>query len=173
MNNEKKNSKKTLIIYYSFEGSTKLIAETIANELKTQNVGAKVDLLELKAVDQPKSKGFSKYFWGGRMAMMKKIPQLEEFDTNINDYDFLIIGTPVWAWTFTPPLRTFFNNFKFNGKNIALFICHDGGPGKTIEKIKAELQGNEVIATHDFEKTAKNKEKNVELAKKWVETLNL
>ncbi|MBT4541286.1 flavodoxin [Candidatus Woesearchaeota archaeon] len=161
---------KTLIIYYSFEGSTKLMAETIKKELDAKS-GDKTDILELKAIDQPKSKGFSKYFWGGRMAMMKKTPELEKFDLWVTDYDFLIIGTPVWAWTFTPPLRTFFNNYKFSGKKIALFICHDGGPGKTFEKMEAELHENEIIAKQDFEKTAKNKEKNVEIAKKWAKSL--
>jgi flavodoxin len=161
---------RTLIIYYSLEGSTKLIAETIAEELKDGS-SDQVDLLELKPLKQPKSKGFMKYVWGGRMAMMKKTPELEDFDVNINDYDQIILGTPVWAWTFTPPLRTFFNNYKFSGKKVALFICHDGGPGKTLEKMKSELQGNDIISTQDFKKTAQNKEENVEIAKKWVETL--
>jgi flavodoxin len=155
---------KTLIIYYSFEGSTKLIAETIKNKLDA-------DILELKLKKDIKTHGFMKYVWGGKMVVMKESPELEKFDININDYNQIIFGTPVWAGIFVPAFRTFFNNYKFSGKNVALFICHDGGPGKTLDKMKAELQGNDVIATQDFKKTAQNKENNIEMAKKWAETL--
>jgi len=46
--------KKILVVYYSFEGSTRLMAETIAHELKA-------DVLELKPVKDLQSKGFMKY----------------------------------------------------------------------------------------------------------------
>ena len=54
-----------IVIFYSFEGNTKLIAENIA-----KTIGA--DLLELKLKKEMKSKGFMKYFWGGKAAIMKK-----------------------------------------------------------------------------------------------------
>ncbi len=50
---------KKLVIFYSFEGNTKLIAENIA-----QAIGA--DLLELKPKKKMKSKGFMKFVWGGQ-----------------------------------------------------------------------------------------------------------
>jgi menaquinone-dependent protoporphyrinogen IX oxidase len=165
---------KTLIILYSFEESTKLIAETIAEELKNRKMGA--DLLELRTKDQPSSHGFMKYFWGGRMAMMKKTPELETlaYAVDFDKYSTLIIGTPVWAWTFTPPLRTFFRDYGYRIKNkkIALFACHEGGLGKTLEEMEKELVSEEskniVIAKMDFEKVAKNKIENIKKAQRWA-----
>lgn len=56
---------KVLVAYYSFEGTTELIAKTIAEI-------AQADILSIKPVNELKSKGFSKYFWGGSQVFMKK-----------------------------------------------------------------------------------------------------
>ncbi len=50
-----KNIRKTLVVYYSYEGSTRLIAETIADTLKA-------DILTLKPLEEMTSKGFLKFF---------------------------------------------------------------------------------------------------------------
>lgn len=144
---------KTLVIYYSFEGNTKFIAETIAEKL-----GA--DLLELKPEKELNSKGFMKYIWGGSQVVMGKMPKLQPFDKNPRDYDLLIIGTPVWAWSYTPPLNTFFNSVKITGKKIALFSCHGGQNAKTFEKMEKALEGNEIIAKQDFFEPLRDKEEN-------------
>ena len=120
---------KALVIFYSFEGNTKFIAENIAHE-----IGA--DTLELKPKDDVSSKGFMKYFWGGKQVFMKHSPELFPLDKNPNDYNILFIGTPVWAFSFTPTLKTFFEQNHFENKKIALFCCHGGGKMKTLKKIK-------------------------------------
>ena len=55
---------KTLIVYYSYEGNTKIIAETIGKSIEA-------DIMELKPEKEMTSKGFMKYVWGGRAAVMK------------------------------------------------------------------------------------------------------
>ena len=55
---------KPLIVFYSFEGNTKLIAEKIA-----QTVDA--EALELKPQKEIRTKGFMKYFWGGKQVLTK------------------------------------------------------------------------------------------------------
>ncbi|MCK5289167.1 MAG: flavodoxin, partial [Candidatus Omnitrophica bacterium] len=84
---------KKIVIFYSFEGNTKLIAESIA-----KTIGA--DLLELKPKSEMQSKGFMKYVWGGKAVMMKAKPELLPMDKDIKGYDILFIGTPVWAGTY-------------------------------------------------------------------------
>lgn len=155
---------KTLIIYYSFEGSTKFIAETMAKE-----IGA--DLLELKPEKELKSHGFSKFIWGGRQVVMKTKPKLLPCAKNFNDYDLILIGTPVWAFTFTPPLRTFFSEVKLENKKIALFCCSDGQPGKTFKNMKEELNGNEFVGEMEFVDVVKKREENGEKAVKWAKGL--
>ena len=148
-----KNKDSVLVIYYSLDGYTKLVAETIAK-------GINADILELKPERELlKVSGiarFSKYLWGGRQVIMKETPILLPFEKNIDDYGLLIIGTPVWAFTFAPPLRTFFSNVKMKGKKIALFCTHEGTKGKTLENMRKELLGNEIIGEIDFRRPKKS-----------------
>ena len=62
------------------------------------------------------------------------------YDTTLRNgkYDRIIFGTPVWASTFVPPIRTFINdNPDVKDKKIAVFICFSGGGAdKTIDKMK-------------------------------------
>lgn len=152
---------KTLVIYYSFEGNTKHIGDILA---KTMNA----DVLELKPEKDIKTHGFMKYFWGGMQVIMKQEPELLTYDNKTNDYDLIIIGTPVWAGTFTPPLRTFFSKEVINDKKIALYCCHDGGMKNVFINMKEKLSNdNTIISELDFMKTDKNRESYKSKAISW------
>ncbi|WP_099187235.1 flavodoxin family protein [Tepidibacter mesophilus] len=152
---------KKLVVYYSFEGNTKLLSQTIA-----QNLDA--EILELKIKNEVKRKGFMKYLWGGKSVFMKDKPELEPIAINIDEYDVLIIGTPVWAGTFAPGLRTFFDKYNIQNKNIFLFCTHEGGQGKTLENMKSKLDMNNIVDCKDFVNVSKNIELSKNIAKKWV-----
>lgn len=49
----------------------------------------------------------------------------------------IILGIPVWAGIFAPPIRTFIKeNPNIHGKKLAVFTCFSGGGAdKAIEKI--------------------------------------
>jgi flavodoxin len=154
---------KTLVVYYSLEGNTKLIAQKLA-----EAVGA--DMLELKPKKETvKPHSLSKYFWGGKQVMMKEKPELLPFDHNPEEYDLLFIGTPVWAWNFTPPLSTFLSSVKLADKKIALFCSHGGAKNKTLENMEAELPGNKIVGKIDFKEPLKNNpEECAAKAKEWA-----
>jgi flavodoxin len=160
------NAKKILVVYYSFEGNTRFIAEAIAKEL-----GA--DIQELKPIKDLKSKGFSKFIWGGRQVVMKKMPELHPLEKKPEDYDTVFIGTPVWAYTFAPAVRTFLAGHSLKGKYIALFMCHGGGPKEAMAKFEAEVSGRTVIGKLDLknvldEETGEMRKEAVEWARKIV-----
>ncbi len=158
---------KKIVIFYSFEGNTKLIAENIAKE-----TGA--DILELKPQQEMKTKGFMKYFWGGKSAMMKSKPKLLPINKNITDYDILFIGTPVWAWTYAPPLNTFFSKYHVSNKKIALFCCHGGGKGKIFNKMKSALGSNEFLGEIDFKDPLKaDVKENIKKAIEWTKSITI
>lgn len=157
-----KAKKKILVVYYSLEGNTRFLAENIA-----EMAGA--DILEIKPVKDI-SPGFMKYLWGGRMAMMKSEPELEPYDIDPKGYEMLFIGSPIWAWTFSPPIRTFIARSKLKKKRMALFISHGGGPKEAMTKFKAALKGNKILGEFDyFDAVRRNmqKEAKVKLSK-WV-----
>ena len=123
----------TLIVYYSLEGNTEYAAKIFADEL-----GA--DLLRLDPVKAYPDGKFSKFFWGGKAAVMAEMPKLQPYKFDSGKYDRIIFGFPVWASNFTPPLRTFIRENALKGKQIAVFACEAGsGAEKAFAKLKAEL----------------------------------
>ena len=158
---------KILIIFYSFDGHTKLIAEHIAKTISA-------DILELKVKKEFKSKGFMRYFWAGKEVTMKTKPELLPFEKNIQDYDILFIGTPVWAWTYTPPLNTLFSTCQIVNKKIALFCCCGGNKGKIFDQMKKALKNNQILGEMDFSFPTlfkNNINANIQKAKKWAEDM--
>ncbi len=155
---------KNLVVYYSFEGSTRLIAENIAKVLDA-------DILECKPIKDLKSKGFSKYFWGGRQVLFKTKPVLEKFEKNPIDYDFIVIGTPVWSSNLSPAIRSFLSLVRLKDKKISIFCCHEGGIGKTLDNLKKELSDNKIIGENNFLNVEKNKEENILKAKNWAKSI--
>lgn len=155
---------RALVVYFSLDGSTRFIAENLAQAIQA-------DLEELKPDLKLPTGNFAKHFWGGRMVIFREKPALAPMAKNISDYDMIIIGTPVWMMNFSPPVRTFLSQNKFSGKKVALFCCCDGMAGKTIENMKKELEGNKVIGDLVLEKTSKNREENLKRAVEWVKNL--
>ncbi|MFP3041538.1 flavodoxin [Treponema primitia] len=139
---------KTLIIYYSYEGNSALVAGELK---KAAGAGPSVcDILELKTEDDTKRTGFAKYLWGGKQVFTHKSPKLKPYTVNIEEYDLIILGAPVWAGSPAPALLSFLGETKISGKKLALFCCHAGGKGKALDKLKALLPGNTIAGEIDF-----------------------
>ena len=124
---------RTLIVYYSLEGNTRWAAERIAEKLDA-------DTLRLVPKAAYPDKGFKKFLFGGKSAVMKETPELEAYEVDMAQYERVILATPVWAGTMAPPLRAFLQKEDLSGKRFALVASSMGGsPGRTFENIKALL----------------------------------
>ncbi|MDO5382090.1 MAG: flavodoxin [Eubacteriales bacterium] len=126
---------RTAIVYYSMSGNTKYVADKIAEGIKASG---EVDIIRIEPKKAYPDKGAKKFFWGGKSAVMGEKPKLLPYEFDADKYDRIIIGTPVWASTFVPPLRTFINdNPDIKDKKIAVFTCFSGGGAdKAIDKMK-------------------------------------
>lgn len=136
--------KKVLIVYYSLTGNTRFIAEILKDSMKA-------DLLELKPINELNPDSGTKFVWGGAQATMKMKPKLKPIDINPMEYDLVIIGTPVWAWTITPPIRSFLSRFNLTEKKVALLTCSAGSGDKAMERFKKALKGSNVIGQIKFQ----------------------
>ena len=134
---------KKLVVFYSLEGNTRMIAETLAE-------AAGADRLELKLKEVMSPRKLIKYAQAGVQAWTGKKPELEPFEKNPADYDLIFIGTPVWAFSYTPPLKTFFRDCPLTGKKIALFCCYRSIKGKVFEKMRKQLTANEILGEIAF-----------------------
>ncbi|WP_132247285.1 flavodoxin family protein [Marinisporobacter balticus] len=155
---------KSLVIYYSLEGNTRFVAETIANEM-----GA--DLLVLKPKEDIPSKGFMRYLKGGKQVVLKKKPELLPLDKDPAAYDVIYIGSPVWAGSFAASVNAFFSAISLKNKRIALFCCHRGGLGSIFKNFSKNLEGNEIIGELECKEPVKTEE-NIKRIKAWIDTLN-
>ena len=135
---------KDLIVYFSLEGNTQYVAEKIA-----EKTGA--ETLRLVPKKAYRDKGFAKFLWGGKSAVMAEKPALEDYSIDLSAFDRIIFGFPVWASNFTPPLRTFIedNADAIKGKRFAAYACQAGsGADKALDKLAASL------GIEGFEQTA-------------------
>ncbi|MBQ3416644.1 MAG: flavodoxin family protein [Ruminococcus sp.] len=133
---------KTAIVYYSMSGNTKMIAERIAKELSA-------DMIELIPEKAYPDKGMRKFLWGGFAAVMSEKPKLYPYSFDAQNYDTILIGSPVWASNVAPPIRTFVeeNKDSLKEKRFGVFLCYaGGGADKALEKLKKLLNINRFIS---------------------------
>lgn len=153
---------KTLVLYYSNEGNTRFVAEVIS-----KNISA--DIVEIKPVKELKGgNGFMKYFWLGRHVMMKSKPEIEKLNINLDDYENIFIGTPVWAFTMTPPIRTFLDKTRLKNKDIYLFCTHEGSFGKAFKDMTEFLKDNHIVSEKSFKSIKNNKEAIMKEVSDWI-----
>ncbi len=113
---------KTLVVYYSRSGSTKKIAEEISSKMNC-------DIEEI--IDNKNRKGIIGWLKSGRDARSKNLTTIREMQKDLEKYDLIAIGTPIWAAFMVPAVRTFINENKGKFKNVAFFCtCGSSGDAK-------------------------------------------
>ncbi|MCR5635813.1 MAG: flavodoxin [Clostridiales bacterium] len=131
----------TVIVYYSLEGNTDYAAKRIADI-----TGA--DIIRLYPKKTYPDKGFRKFLFGGKSAVMAETPELEAYSFNSDKYERVIFGFPIWASNIAPPIRTFIKENNLIGKHISAFACQSGsGAEKAFEKLKACLNTDKLDYT--------------------------
>jgi flavodoxin len=144
---------KTLILYYTRTNVTKYVAET----LKTA-IGSDVDIEQV--IDKNPRKGALGYISAGRDAMRKKPADIEPIKSNLEDYDRIFIGQPVWGWTMTPAIRGLFEKYSIKNKNVVLFCTMDGsGDTGCFKETRNYLLSCKIIGELSLIKAMKDKEK--------------
>ena len=136
---------KILIAYYSFEGHTEEAAKRIAEELRA--AGGDPQLLKI-AVRKELPKSGLKFLVGGFNALTQGDPGILNEDININDYDKVFLGTPVWAGNAPGAIKAFLKKAQPEGRKLYLFaMSGSGDEKKTFRTITGYLSGNEVVKT--------------------------
>ena len=120
---------KKLVVYYSYTGNTKMIAESIQKKLNC-------DILKIQPV-KPYSSDYQKVVDEEQNnSSTNKTPEIKKIDLKLDDYDEIIIGTPVWWYTIAPVIRTFLKENNLSGKTIKPFATNAGWLGQTFKEIE-------------------------------------
>jgi flavodoxin len=106
---------KALVIYYSRSSVTKKVAQTISEQINA-------DIEEI--VDTEQRGGIIGFIKSGFQAVYDKLTKIQDIKSNLDDYDLVILGTPVWAGKPSTPATTFIKKYHTKIKNLAVFITH-------------------------------------------------
>jgi flavodoxin len=129
---------RTLIVFHSRSGATRRVAQDLARRL-----GA--DLDEVQIV-QPLG-GLVGYTFCALEAVTGLTPALLPGRKDPADYDLVVIGTPVWCWSLSSPMRTWFEQHRRIQARVA-FFCTMGGAGEErVFAAMAALLGKKPVAT--------------------------
>ena len=142
------NAKK-LVVYYSYTGHTRMIAESIQKKLEC-------DILELKPVVPYSTDYQTVVDEEQNNESTKKTPEIQNIEKDLNNYGEIIIGSPVWWYTIAPVVRTFLKENDLSGKTIKPFATNAGWLGQTFKEIerlcsnsKVE-RGMNIVFTEDY-----------------------
>ena len=134
---------KLAIVYYSQSGNADFVANEIAKQVEA-------DLIRIEPSKTYPDKGFKKFFWGGKSAVMGESPALVPYKFDATKYDTVLLGYPVWASTFAPPIRSFVeqNKAALQGKKVIAFASSSGGNAdKSFQKLAALLKSDSLFPT--------------------------
>ena len=116
---------KTLIVYFSWGGNTK----TVANHIHDLIGG---DIVEVETV----------------------IPYPDTYEEvktkvdNMDEYDTLIVGTPIWGGHLTPAMKSFLASYNLSGKAIAPFCTHGGsGTAQSVNDIHSVCPNSTILGS--------------------------
>ncbi|MBN1862222.1 MAG: hypothetical protein JW790_01075 [Dehalococcoidales bacterium] len=154
---------KSLVIFYSLTGKTKLVAQTIAEALNAE-------LVEIEEV-KPRKRGFATYLTVGFAAITNKESQIKPVNVNWNRYDMVFIGSPVWASRPTPAINSLVYANNFQSQSIVPFFTMGGdNADKALENITAKIERSQgkVISSFAVKSYGLSDEKIIDGAKKAI-----
>lgn len=154
---------KVLVVYFSATGTTK----SAAKKIKKATSGK---LYQIKAADPYTDEDLGYDNDDCRANTEQKDgsvrPKIKGSVKNIEDYDVIFLGYPIW-WNKEPMIiRTFLESHNLKGKKIVPF-CTSGGSGisGSMKGIKASAKGAKVVKGKDLTDASNKSVKNWALGK--------
>lgn len=111
---------KVLIVFHSRTGHTRRIAQTLAKRLHA-------DVEEI-AVLQPRD-GAIGYAQCSLEALAMLTPAIRPTQHDPAQYDLVVIGTPIWFWSLSSPVRSWVIQHQGARPQNVAFFCTMGGSG--------------------------------------------
>ncbi len=159
---------KSLVLFFSVYESTKAVAREIAAQ-----TGA--DLVEIEPVT-PYDSNRNHYNSLARYAKKEHDEDMRpaiKNEIDVDGYDNIFIGYPMWWYTFPMIIYTLFDEYDFSGKTIIPFNTHmgssDGGTYRTIAKLEpnAKVLKGLPIEMSEAERDCKDK------VEKWLNNITI
>lgn len=137
--NQDVQNHKALVAYFSATGTTKGVAEHIAN-------GLNADIYEI-VPEEPYTDADLDYNDNNSRTTIEMNdpdarPAISGSVENMEQYDIVFIGYPIWWYVAPTIINTFLESYDFSGKTIVPFATSGGsGMGNTNEKLAPSCPG--------------------------------
>ena len=142
---------KKLFIYYSLSGN----GDTVASYLSKKGI----DIRKIVAEDKMPKSMFLRILTGGFLAGINYKAKLINFDSNIDGYDEILIGSPIWNGRLSCPTNTVLDNLDLENKKIKFILYSGSGNApKTEKKLKETYSNSEIINLMEPKKNNKEME---------------
>lgn len=113
-------AKKSLVLFYSWSGNTRRIAQIIA-----EKTGA--DIREIQP-ETPYPQDYNAVLSQAKQEIQRKnYPALRPIEMDWSAYDVIYLGTPNWWSSAAPPVTSFLHQVMPTEKTIIPFCTHGGG----------------------------------------------
>ena len=120
---------KKIFIYFSLTGS----GDVVSDYMKKNGYDIRKVISKYK---YPK-KMFPLMMVGGFKALTKMKDKLIDFDSNIDDYDEVVIGTPIWFDRVSSPINSVLSKLDLSNKKVSFIFYSASGEGKkATERLK-------------------------------------
>ena len=154
---------KRLVAYFSASGTTKKVAEMIADS-------AKADLFEITPEVPYTSADLNWMDKKSRSSIemndKKFRPKVLDTEMNLKVYDESILGFPIWWYVAPTIVNTFLEKYNFSDKKIILFATSGGsGFGNTARELKSSAPDSMIAEGKVFNNATRQQ------IVEWVETL--
>lgn len=151
-----------LVAFYSRTGTTKKVAEDIAEALKC-------DVEEI--FDTKKRAGIFGYLRCGVDAAFKRLTVLKEIQKDPASYDLIIIGTPIWASNISTPTRTYITEYKERFNKVVFFCTCGSGKADKAFKDMENLCGKKPLGVLELKNEEVLKREHLPKVEKFVEDI--
>lgn len=123
---------RSICIYHSETGNTHAVMEEVVRSIAAEALRVR-DLA-----------GYGKatmYLLGAPRALLGNPAEIEPSLIDLDGYDLVIIGSPVWASRPTPAVNAIFSALKHASGKKAVLVCTSGGsPGSTLRMMDERAQ---------------------------------
>ena len=124
------NSDKILVIYFSETGNTQKLAKLISDKVGGDFVRIETEKVYPEDYDELVDDAKKEKDNNDR-------PKLKELNINLENYDTIFVGYPIWWYQMPMAMYTFFDTYDFANKTIIPFNTHEGsGSSGTYEDIQ-------------------------------------
>lgn len=125
---------KKLVAYFSASGVTKKVAQTLANENSA-------DLFEICPVERYTDADLNWRDNQSRSSLemndLTNSPKILNQVDNIDQYDIVYLGFPIWWYVEPRIIDTFLDSYDFSGKTIVPFATSGGsGIGNVVKNLE-------------------------------------